>query len=641
MNPWTLHFYPSSSYRVEMYIIKFEIMTLVKDDRVAIGTLHSGFLTSRRCAPECNSNPSLFVGLLPSKMDSPKTRIKSLIEPFKLFTRKLKRDKKSALALDSHQMEDHLKTAFASTSLVVPTVMRWSESLHSLPNELLEHICLQLHPLEVVKCRLVCLFRRFKELVDGSTELQLRIDLAIDGYLLSYRGDHPANDVRAFHEKRRNAIESMKYVATWEEPFPEGDRGQYEVRDGILAQGLGDHSTVGGFKTLVYKELLPPQSRKKPWVHTWKDLGLLPTDFSFWIQGDLQILVESRDNGRCRRVHFRTLSTNQPHPKSTAPYVDIVNDNYTVWSRCFTTSCEDRVAVMFWESGGATRRGAALVIDCTEAKIIMPYTLVNDLEFSSRDEALLLFCGQGGYGTSVAVYSFPLQRVLCTCQFPFPRAPSQARYMTRPDSRIQDNCPVPLEQSLVTDPELNIAVVGFTFLRINSLVCVISVHRFRQMYISLLQKHSGRQIFTWEEWGPTVTRWFPSQLQPTGTDNIFGCRMVICGNPSFLHPQCWSAVSLILLDFNPRPIRHGAITRVNGESQTVVIDQESVVGDVHQRVLIKSSLPYRAFTTLWILSSANYRFDGTTIIARGQNVYRFYSFLPLETNEEHDPSVRV
>ncbi|CAG8712278.1 7742_t:CDS:2, partial [Acaulospora colombiana] len=137
---------------------------------------------------------------------------------------------------------------------------------------------------------------RFKELIDGSIELQLRIGLAIDGYLLSYRGKQPAKDVAAFHEKRRSALESMKCVASWEEPFAAGDVGQYAARDGILAQSLGDPPTSGGFRTLVYKELVPPQSGKKAWVHTWQDLGFLSIDFSFWIQGDLQILIEPRDN---------------------------------------------------------------------------------------------------------------------------------------------------------------------------------------------------------------------------------------------------------------------------------------------------------------------------------------------------------
>jgi hypothetical protein len=75
------------------------------------------------------------------------------------------------------------------------------------------------------------LSRHFKQLIDGSIELQLRIDLAIDGYLLGHRGTKPAKDFREFQERRRKALESMKYVKSWDVPVTPGDPGQFEVRN--------------------------------------------------------------------------------------------------------------------------------------------------------------------------------------------------------------------------------------------------------------------------------------------------------------------------------------------------------------------------------------------------------------------------
>ncbi|CAG8698665.1 6760_t:CDS:2, partial [Acaulospora colombiana] len=265
--------------------------------------------------------------------------------------------------------------------------------------------------------------------------------------------------------------------------------------------------------------------------------------------------------------------------------------DYPVWTCCYTSSYEDRVAVMFFEGDWETRRGAGLVIDCKVSKVIMPYMLVKEIEFLSRDEALLLFHSEEDV-TSIAVYSFPLQRILCRCQFPFPKSPSNVQFETRADSRVQDNRPVSLGRSFIADP---------------------------QMCTSLLKKHPGRTSFQWEEWGPTVTRWIPSAIKATGGDNVYGCRMIAWGDPSVLHPQCWWSPSLILLDFNPRPIRRGATTRIQGESQEIVIDQETIITEAHTGVLIKSSLPYRAFTTSWFVNAATYRFDGTTIVERGYN----------------------
>ncbi|PVG03797.1 hypothetical protein CPB86DRAFT_722666 [Serendipita vermifera] len=527
-------------------------------------------------------------------------------------------------------MEDQLSTALAATSLTDSTKVSRTESLLSLPNELLEHICFQLHPLEVVKCRQLCL--RFKQLINGSIELQLRIDLAIDGYLLRHRGNRPAKVVRNFHEKRKGALESMKYVARWEVPFSDQELGQYDICNGIFAQSLGNRSDGGTFKTLVYKELVSPQSQTKGWTHTWGDLGLLATDFSFWVQGDLQILMEPRDEDTCRRIHFRTISTNQPHPKSSAPYIDIFKADCPIWMKCYTASREDRIALRFWDSTGDSRQGAGMVIDCTEAMIIMPYTPATHIEFLSRDEVLLLFNGEEGYGTSLGVYSFPLQRIVCRCQLPFASPPYEARFLTHPDSQIQDNRPAPIAKSFVTDPELNIVVINFRQRRTYPLCCVLSAHLFRKMYTSLLDNHADRNVFEWEEWGPTVTRWLPRRCEPTGTRSIHGCRMLAWGLTAAFISGPHYELRLFLLDFNPRPIRRGITTDTDGDSQVVLIDHETVVKETYTGMEIKSSLPYRVFSNTWLPPVPNCRFDGTTIIRRAQVEYEFYSFLPEEAH---------
>jgi hypothetical protein len=241
------------------------------------------------------------------------------------------------------------------------------------------------------------------------------------------------------------------------------------------------------------------------------------------------------------------------------------------------------------------------------------------LEFLSIDEALLLFNGENGNASSIAVYSFRLRRVVCRCLFPFRYLPREARFLTRPDSRIKDNCPSSLAKSFVTDPEVNIFAISFTLNhQIRNVCCVISARRFRLMLNSLLEKHPTRVIFQWEEWGPTVSRWLPHEgVEPTGTRNIFGCRMLARGTPSVLELRSFESDSLILLDFNPRPIRRGATTKLDGESHAIVINTESCWADPVSGAVIKSSLPYRAFTTPWPPPTSHFRFDGSNIIGRG------------------------
>ncbi|CAG8653525.1 11916_t:CDS:2 [Acaulospora colombiana] len=206
---------------------------------------------------------------------------------------KSKRSKKQAPIVDDPVIETRLEASTAATSVTGHQEIDWTEALLDLPNELLEDICLYLHPLDVVKWRQLC--SRFKQLIDNSIELQLRIDLAIDGYLLAHRGTEPAKDVIEFHQKRRKALESMQFFTSWEEPIAVGDMGNFEVCDGIFAQTLTSDTNRENFRALVYKEVIPPQSRKKRWVRTWEDLGIGITDFSFWAQGDFQMLMEPRD----------------------------------------------------------------------------------------------------------------------------------------------------------------------------------------------------------------------------------------------------------------------------------------------------------------------------------------------------------
>ncbi|PVG03803.1 hypothetical protein CPB86DRAFT_306959 [Serendipita vermifera] len=564
--------------------------------------------------------------------------IQNLLKRFKLNS---KHPDARASIVNDYVIETNLDTVPAA-AVTVHAEKTAPESLLTLPSEVLEYVCIQLHPLDVVKCRRIC--TRFKELIESSVELRLRIDLAIDGYLLGYRGTSPAKDVREFHEQRRNALENMQCFASWTESIAPGDFGHLEVSDGIFAQIFTDDPHGRVFKTLIYQELLPPQSRRKRWRQARDNLGIGFVDFSFWMQGDLQAIMEPRDNDTYRRIHFRTISTNEVHPNSAAPYVDVFRRDCPIWEHCYSIAYEDRIAYGFLEETGALRTG--FVVDCAESKVIMPCMPLADLAFLSKEEALLLFNGQGDHRTSISVYSFSLQRIICECQLPFPYIPYRAVFLTRPESRLGEKRPTFIAKSLLPDPDLNI--IGMNF-QVNpqdndSYVVVMSLQGFSQIYKALLDKYPHRHTFEWEEWGPTVTRWLPyGRIMSTGYRNIFGSRFLVEGYPDSLHHDSYNHLTLLLLDFNPRPIRRGVTTSVSGGSQAhrIVIEEETTTQLACCDKVIKSSLPFRAFTTPWRPSCFNFQFDGSTIIGKTYSQYEFYSFLPLEPSErpEEDTSV--
>jgi hypothetical protein len=248
---------------------------------------------------------------------------------------------------------------------------------------------------------------------------------------------------------------------------------------------------------------------------------------------------------------------------------------------------------------------------------------MSDMSFLSRDEALLLFNGEEGRNVSIGVYSFPLQRMVCECRFPFLQPISRVTFLTRPESRFGEKCPSSIAKCLLPDPEVNVlAMTFYTSMSVRPVCCVLSLQRFHHMYNALLKIHPDRDTFEWEEWGPTVTRWLPYHyINLFMGRSTFGSRVLAWGQPSSLNESSRNNATLILLDFNPRPIKRGATTDVEGESHQIVITDESSWYYKRDKIKIKSSLPYRAFTSSWFLPYSFLRFDGSTILATAVSLF--------------------
>jgi hypothetical protein len=71
--------------------------------------------------------------------------------------------------------------------------------------------------------------RRFKDTVDASVEIKLRIELAIDGLLLNRKGDFPLNDLLNRVKAIRRAFEAFKPSWGWSFDSPNTRYDQYEV----------------------------------------------------------------------------------------------------------------------------------------------------------------------------------------------------------------------------------------------------------------------------------------------------------------------------------------------------------------------------------------------------------------------------
>jgi hypothetical protein len=64
-------------------------------------------------------------------------------------------------------------------------------------------------------------------------EIQLHIDVAVDGCTLAFRGPRPARELREYLKQRRKAIEELQPTATWTSNSRTGNE-HYEVLETLL-----------------------------------------------------------------------------------------------------------------------------------------------------------------------------------------------------------------------------------------------------------------------------------------------------------------------------------------------------------------------------------------------------------------------
>jgi hypothetical protein len=192
-------------------------------------------------------------------------------------------------------------------------------------------------------------------------------------------------------------------------------------------------------------------------------------------------------------------------------------------------------------------------------------------------------------------------------------------FLTRPESRFGDKKPFSMAKMVMPDPLVGIIGISFTFEEYDPDGCsmILSLHAFQRIYFSLSENQPDRDVFEWDEWGPSATRWLPSsKVEPAGIRSICGPRMLVRGRPSALAEGASNNYSLMILDFNPRPIRRGATSKCEDTYEVLVVDHETEWQDGNSDLKITSRLPFRAFVSQSYSRGAFYCFDGSNIVIR-------------------------
>jgi hypothetical protein len=222
---------------------------------------------------------------------------------------------------------------------------------------------------------------------------------------------------------------------------------------------------------------------------------------------------------------------------------------------------------------------------------------------------------------SLVVHSLDRNETLYSCKLPidiFNKQVYGAGFSTKPESRFADYRHMSPSTMFKTDPALMTICVSFRLAGDPEYICIVlAVRPFLKMCKNLRRDHPNRNQFEWEEWGPSVTSWLPCPaINVPGYRCTSGPRILMSGDLSKIFHGLEVQLGLVLLDFNPRPIKRGGGTQQNQNTAFAMFDK-GLDWKSNQNAAIKTTLPFRAFGE-WALRQDynNFHFEGNTIICR-------------------------
>ncbi|TFK62401.1 hypothetical protein BDN72DRAFT_848732 [Pluteus cervinus] len=309
-----------------------------------------------------------------------------------------------------------------------------------LPNELWEHVFLNLDYPSVLRCQRVC--RLFGDIITSSAEVQYRGELSMDGMVDTGWSNLPVKQRLALLRERRSAWDNLQWELFPEETIPNVYHA-YDFVDGTYAI-IRNHKE--------FTAVIPPTKTTEGRRLT-RHLEFSARDFSMDPTQDVIIFLGEQDiNNPTIYLHVRSYESMSPHPQSEQsripvncqerPYdclLQVVDD-------LFALSCNDTletkmdIRIWNWKTGKLIfeKRFADVGIKAES------FTFINSQAFAIADPS------ENGYigiydlssGTEVSRLHFPeladgaLQNIDADTPPFFANPWSDRVFMTSPRSRI-------------------------------------------------------------------------------------------------------------------------------------------------------------------------------------------------------------
>ncbi|KIM26489.1 hypothetical protein M408DRAFT_25443 [Serendipita vermifera MAFF 305830] len=492
-------------------------------------------------------------------------------------------------------------------------------TLLSLPNELLREILLLLPPIHIVKYRAVC--TRIRDNIDGCSEAQRLIELAIEGYQPNrrYKGAWTEEIHKRFGEFRR-ALLTFKPASTANYELITQSTDYDAGLQGAYVAPIPSTCTPG---SIIFVDMDPQNvsssTAKTVWEEKYQYADGIFLGYGLSRHEGLIIvvyLVKTVELSNSQQevtlsVHLKAFSPSSDkihvHPRAGHERVNVklvtkplkdpcramveIWEDHTVIRLELETTSERMLLVLCWVSGETILASDGYLVHIEAqsmqvrdrvygARFLGPKRILISSQSSNRQRASLsLICLRD----AVEEYSFELPFSAEELQEFHVNVTPTVQYNEASDGpfALQSN-------AWEVDPALNICVLeieaGFLYSSDMAFSVVIMIKSLEAFADDANNEQKQHGYIPWEDWGPQSTRWFP--IHPSQTESLVNGSLMYTALPRLWINNSaqdqfpvesndttpWEQLYSVIFDFNPRNIDRIANSDLHQKPTSIVRD---------------------------------------------------------------------
>ncbi|KAG8772925.1 hypothetical protein FRC15_002392 [Serendipita sp. 397] len=467
-----------------------------------------------------------------------------------------------------------------------------------LPNEIIEVVLVYtLLASDIVSCSQAC--RRIYNIVKHSSELQLIVELAIEG--LRLRRFPPT--LQPCGMKTKSATELLlqfkQSQEAWVSQRPVRSRSHsnvrspnQRVRDGLLAFIFPNSSTSNRTHGIEIQSLWIEENQQEPRI--WKrheDLGISVMTFLFDPSQDLLVLVETNRphhfaGEKATQIHLRSLSSGLNHPQAKVPILSVPKLRALV--NCQLHLCGARLAIVIRDAVSWSR---LYICDWKTGQKLFQYQDAWGFAYLSPISFVVLTKQRDHWSSQdMRQGKITLDTVLSLCLFSI-SSTITLQVVLELLPKTTHKCPKVRffsEELLADSPDMphDIPICPFIHDETSERMILIHFWSEERFYFVLTRpllrlldrvnqqpSYSFPLLRAWDEWSPGSVYCVQSNDLEIDPSTICGSRVGLLCTSSRLFDgkneemnNGWGPTTVRVLDFNPRPlIQSSSISEANEE----------------------------------------------------------------------------